>query len=195
MSQKIRGAASGGGSRYLILGGVRSGKSALAERATERLQSEISHAPAQVHYVATAEARDGEMADRIHRHQFRRPGHWGLIEEPLALAQVLKSQDAPGQILLIDCMSLWVSNLLHAGESRCLREEEAFLDALSVYAGSVVIVSNEVGWGLVGMDPLSRRFADALGSLNQSLAARCDHVWMSVAGLAITLKGQGPPAC
>lgn len=181
--------------RYLILGGVRSGKSVLAEQALQTWTSGPGKEHRAVHYVATAQAGDGEMAERIRHHQARRPSQWGLIEEPLALASVLQSHDEPGQALLIDCMSLWVSNLLHAGEDTPEREQAAFLTALATYSGVVVIVSNEVGLGLVGMDPLSRRFADTLGRLNQSLARRCDHVWMSVAGLPMGLKGEAPPGC
>ena len=87
-------------------------------------------------------------------------------------------------------MSLWVSNLLHAGDALFVREKENFLTALAGYPGSVVIVSNEVGLGTIGMDPLTRRFADELGWLNQALAKKCDRVVLSVAGLAQTLKGE-----
>ena len=168
----------------LILGGIRSGKSSLAERL-------VSEQPDPVVYVATATAGDGEMSERIRRHQRRRPASWGLVEEPVELGSLLNRQAtlSPPPCVLIDCMSLWVSNLLHAGDALFVREKESFLTALSGYPGSVVIVSNEVGLGIIGMDPLTRRFADELGWLNQALAKRCDRVVMSVAGIALTLKG------
>ena len=113
------------------------------------------------------------------------------MEEPVELGSLLNRQAtlSPPPCVLIDCMSLWVSNLLHAGDALFVREKESFLTALSGYPGSVVIVSNEVGLGIIGMDPLTRRFADELGWLNQALAKRCDRVVMSVAGIAQTLKG------
>ena len=168
----------------LILGGIRSGKSSLAERL-------VSEQPDPVVYVATATAGDGEMSERIRRHQRRRPVSWGLVEEPVELGSLLNRQAtlSPPPCVLIDCMSLWVSNLLHAGDALFVREKESFLTALAGYPGSVVIVSNEVGLGTIGMDPLTRRFADELGWLNQALAKKCDRVVMSVAGIALTLKG------
>ena len=133
----------------LILGGIRSGKSSLAERL-------VSEQPDPVVYVATATAGDGEMSERIRRHQRRRPASWGLVEEPVELGSLLNRQAtlSPPPCVLIDCMSLWVSNLLHAGDALFVREKESFLTALSGYPGSVVIVSNEVGLGIIGMDPL-----------------------------------------
>lgn len=169
-------------SHTLVLGGIRSGKSALAE---ERVKA----SGRDVVYVATAAAGDGEMAIRIRRHQQQRPAEWGLVEAPLRLADALWAQDSPEPpAILVDCMSLWVSNLLHAGEEVFRSERAAFLKALACYPGPVVIVSNEVGLGTIGMDPLTRRFCDELGWLNQDLAAHCDSVLMSVAGLSMSLK-------
>ncbi|EKF75514.1 hypothetical protein A11A3_04119 [Alcanivorax hongdengensis A-11-3] len=170
----------------LVLGGIRSGKSSLAERL-------VSQQPAPVVYVATATAEDGEMSDRIRRHRRRRPPSWGLVEEPVALGALLARQALldPVPCVLIDCMSLWVSNLLHAGDTAFVRERDSFLAALERYPGRVVVVSNEVGLGIIGMDPLTRRFGDELGWLNQSLARRCEQVVLSVAGLPQVLKG--PP--
>ncbi|MCG8394001.1 MAG: bifunctional adenosylcobinamide kinase/adenosylcobinamide-phosphate guanylyltransferase [Pseudomonadales bacterium] len=171
-------------SKSLILGGVRSGKSSLAETL-------VADQSDPVVYVATATAGDGEMSDRIRRHQLRRPSHWGLVEEPVELGRLLSRQAtlSPPPCVLIDCMSLWVSNLLHAGDTVFVRERDNFLAALGRYPGNVVIVSNEVGLGIIGMDALTRRFADELGWLNQSLAKKCDRVVLSVAGMAQTLKG------
>lgn len=168
----------------LVLGGIRSGKTALAERLASNT------ANSSVVYLATATAGDDEMRARIQRHQQQRPADWGLEEEALALGQVLaryaQTQSAP--CLLVDCMSLWLSNLLHAGEETFARERKAFLEQVSRYPGELVIVSNEVGLGTIGMDPLTRRFADELGWLNQSLARVSDKVVMSVAGLPMVLK-------
>lgn len=166
----------------LVLGGIRSGKTGLAE-------SIVARAP-DVVYVATATAGDDEMAQRIRRHQHSRPAHWGLVEEPLALGGVLEQQGMAGSppCVLVDCMSLWLSNLLHGGDQVFQRERRAFLAALEKYPGAVVIVSNEVGLGTIGMDALTRRFCDELGWLNQSLASLCDRVLMSVAGLPLELK-------
>lgn len=168
----------------LVLGGIRSGKSALAE---QRIQEHGGP----VVYVATATIDDLEMQERVRLHQLHRPSQWWLEEEPLALGSVLRSKALmnPAPSLLIDCMSLWVSNLLHAGDEVFTRERDGFLTALVRYPGHVVIVSNEVGLGIIGMDPLTRRFADELGWLNQALAKRCDEVMLSVAGIAQTLKG------
>lgn len=167
----------------LVLGGIRSGKTALAES--------LAAGWSQATYVATATAGDAEMAARIARHQAGRPGHWGLVEEPIHLAQVLDGQErlAPPPGLLIDCMSLWVSNLLMAGDGTFRAERDGFLEAVSRYPGPVAIVSNEVGLGTIGMDPLTRRFADELGWLNQALARRCQRVVLSIAGLPQVLKG------
>lgn len=170
--------------KTLVLGGIRSGKSAQAEQiADESGQTVI--------YLATAAAGDEEMARRIRLHQGRRPSTWGLVEEPLGLAQTLAAEGAKPEppCVLIDCMSLWLSNLLHAGEVVFQRERQQFLAGLAVYPGPLVIVSNEVGLGIIGMDPLTRQFADQLGWLNQHLGARCDRVMMTLAGQVLMLKG------
>ncbi len=170
-------------SRTLVLGGIRSGKTAMAETLA-------ADSGCDVLYVATATVGDDEMAQRVQRHVASRPPHWGLVEAPLQLADVLSaaaSKPVP-PFLLVDCMSLWISNLLFAGEETFGREREAFLEAVGRYPGSLAIVSNEVGLGTIGMDPLTRRFCDELGWLNQALADTCDRVVMSVAGLPLWLK-------
>lgn len=166
----------------LVLGGIRSGKTALAEQWAAAAQPVV--------YVATATAGDDEMAARIRRHQRQRPADWGLIEAPVELGEAVRtaSQTPAPPCLLIDCMSLWLSNLLHAGDEVFQREREGFLAALTDYPGAIVVVSNEVGLGTIGMDPLTRTFCDELGWLNQTLASTCDRVVMSVAGLPLTLK-------
>lgn len=172
----------------LVIGGIRSGKTALAEKMASEL---ASAAGLQIAYVATAAALDEEMSVRIKRHQQARPSHWLLSERQVQLAAAVGEfaimPEPP--VLLIDCMSLWISNLLHAGKPIFERERQAFLSAMPSYPGAMVIVSNETGLGVIGMDALTRRFCDELGWLNQALAERCDRVVMSIAGLDLVLKG------
>lgn len=171
-------------SHTLVLGGVRSGKTALAEK-----QAEATAQP--VVYVATATAGDDEMAHRIRQHQATRPETWGLVEEPLNLARVLRDHgtNRPAPCLLIDCISLWLSNLLHTDDEQLQMQRHDFLQQIDAYPGPLIVVSNEVGLGTIAMDPLTRQFCDELGWLNQALAQRCDRVLMSVAGLPLVLKG------
>lgn len=165
----------------LILGGVRSGKSAYAER-----QAQASGQA--VHVIATATAGDAEMATRIVAHRQRRPAHWTTHEVPLQLADALGIWATPERCLLVDCLGLWVSNLLHAGETTFATERQALLDLLPTLPGRILLVSNEVGWGLVPTNALARRFADELGWLNQTVASRCRRVVLLAAGLPLTLK-------
>ncbi len=165
----------------LVLGGVRSGKSAYAERVC--LASGLSPI-----YLATAEARDAEMAARIEQHQARRGATWRSLEAPLALTEALGMLASPRAIVLADCLTLWLSNLLEAG-----REPEAEADrlvaALPALAGPVVFVSNEVGLGIVPDNALARRFRDEAGRLNQRIAEAADRVVFVAAGLPLVLKG------
>lgn len=180
--------------KHLVLGGARSGKSRYAEQLA--IDSGLA-----VTYIATAEARDGEMQQRIIHHQQRRPTNWGLVESPLDLAQTLMEHAAPQRCLLVDCLTLWLSNLIFAGQAwqdaeagqplRCPRfhqEMQALLTTLPDLPGKVVLVSNEVGWGIVPMHPVSRLFADEQGRLNQQIAARCQQVTLVAAGLPLVLK-------
>jgi len=178
----------------LILGGARSGKSALAER--------LAAASGQrVVYIATAEARDGEMAARIAHHRARRPAAWGLVEEPLALAATLRRLAAPDTCLLVDCLTLWLSNLLFQGDAArqaeagenpgcplLAGETAALVDTLPQLPGRVLLVSNEVGWGIIPLGALSRLFSDEQGRLNQRVAAVSTHVTLVAAGLPLMLK-------
>jgi adenosylcobinamide kinase / adenosylcobinamide-phosphate guanylyltransferase len=164
----------------LILGGARSGKSRYAERLVEAAGSGGT-------YCATAEAGDAEMARRIATHRARRGPFWHTVEAPLALAPVIASEAASDHPLLIDCLTLWLTNLLLAGKP--VDEETAALcTALRLADGPVVLVANEVGMGLVPETPLGRRFRDAAGRLNQELAALADRVVFVVAGLPLMLK-------
>ena len=169
--------------RTLILGGARSGKSALAERLAGDSGREVV-------YVATAQAHDDEMRDRIAHHRERRPAHWRSVEEPLALAETLCLQARGDRCLLVDCLTLWLSNLLiDPDPPRFERERDALLDLLPNLPGQLLLVSNEVGLGIVPMGALSRRFVDEAGRLHQALATHCERVLFVTAGLPIALKG------
>ncbi len=169
--------------RTLILGGARSGKSRLAERLA--LDSGMS-----VTYIATAQAQDSEMAARIAEHRARRPAQWTSVEEPLALAAALRQHAAPGRCLLVDCLTLWLTNLLLQPDPATFAcERTALLAALPELPGKIVLVSNETGMGIVPLGELTRRYCDEAGWLHQELAARCDEVLLTVAGLPLTLKG------
>ena len=164
----------------LVLGGARSGKSRYAEQLVEG-------AAACGTYCATAEAGDAEMAERIAAHQARRGPFWRTVEAPLALALTIAAEAVPERPLLVDCLTLWLSNLLIAG--RAPDEETRRLSGgLREAAGPVVLVANEVGMGLVPETPLGRRFRDAAGWLNQDMAALADRVVFVAAGLPLVLK-------
>lgn len=167
----------------LILGGARSGKSALAEKLAAESGLPVT-------YVATAQPRDGEMDERIAHHRARRPAHWGCVEEPLALAATLRQHARPGQLLLVDCLTLWLTNLLLAEDGDAFeRERAALLDTVPALPGELLLVSNEVGLGIVPVGELSRRFVDEAGRLHQALAGVCDRVIFVAAGLPLVMKG------
>lgn len=163
----------------LVLGGARSGKSRYAERLVTGL-------PAPWLYVATAEALDDEMAERIAHHRARRDEGWTTVDAPRDLASALRS--APASAILIDCLTLWLTNVMLGGGD-VAREQEALLDALAQADVPVVAVSNEVGLGIVPENALARAFRDAQGRLNAAVAERADRVVFMAAGLALTLKG------
>jgi len=168
--------------KQLILGGVRSGKSRLAEE--HALASGLA-----VTLIATATADDEEMRQRILHHQQRRPEAWALVEEPLALAAVLRAHAAPERCLLVDCLTLWLTNLLCGDDPRRLEvERDALLDVLPELPGRIILVGNETSMGIVPHGELTRRFCDEAGRLHQELARRCDRVILTVAGLPLVLK-------
>ena len=170
--------------RELILGGARSGKSRLAER----LAGESGLA---VTYIATSQAHDGEMAARIAHHRVCRPANWGLVEEPTELARTLREQAAAGRCLLVDCLTLWLTNLLLLDDPQRLAvERDALLACLGELPGRIILVSNETGLGVVPLGELTRRYVDEAGWLHQALAERCQRVLFSVAGLPMVLKGE-----
>lgn len=165
---------------HLVLGGARSGKS----RHAEAIVLSTGHEPV---YVATGQAGDAEMAARIEAHQARRGARWRLVEEPLNLPQALSREAGPSRTVLVDCLTLWLTNLMLA-ERDFETESEALAAALAAADGPVVMVSNEVGQGLVPMNAMARAFVDAAGALHQRLAAQCDVVELVVAGLPLRLK-------
>lgn len=166
---------------HLVIGGARSGKSSFAER--QALECGLA-----VTYVATSEVRDAEMAERIVHHRNRRPAGWATVEEPLRLADALSRVAAPDRCLLVDCLTLWLTNAM-LGERES--EIDLFLDILPGLPGRILLVSNEVGWGIVPENALARRFRDEQGRLNQRVAALADEVTLVAAGLPLALKSAG----
>ncbi|HEY7666354.1 MAG TPA: bifunctional adenosylcobinamide kinase/adenosylcobinamide-phosphate guanylyltransferase [Xanthobacteraceae bacterium] len=173
-------AAAGDARLTLVLGGARSGKSRYAESLI------TARAPPWI-YVATAEPGDDEMAQRIAAHRARRNAGWQTIEAPHDLAGALAGADARAN-LLVDCLTLWLSNRM-LGEADLDAQVGRLEEVLARRGGTTVLVSNEVGSGIVPDSPLGRRFRDAQGNLNQRLAARCDRVVLVVAGLPLVVKG------
>ncbi|MBI1171486.1 bifunctional adenosylcobinamide kinase/adenosylcobinamide-phosphate guanylyltransferase [bacterium] len=167
----------------LVVGGARSGKSRLAERL-------VTGSGLRRHYIATAQAWDDEMRARIAAHQTDRGAHWVTHESPRDVAPVL-AQLGAGDVVLVDCATLWLTNVLLA-EADIASESAAFLAALTRCAAPVVIVSNEVGWGIVPDNALARAFRDHQGRLNQQIAAEAQLVLGVMAGLPMALKGQLP---
>ena len=165
-----------------VLGGARSGKSSWALEYTEKHYDSYM-------FLATAEVMDEEMADRVRLHKEVRGPKWQLREEPLEIAQVLETDVAGVEAVLIDCMTIWLSNvLLKQGEKKVPVYRNRLIEALAQTKASVIIVSNEVGTGIVPEHPLGRQYRDMAGFLNQQLAAAADKVVMTVAGLPIFLK-------
>jgi adenosylcobinamide kinase/adenosylcobinamide-phosphate guanylyltransferase len=181
----------------LILGGARSGKSALAERLARESGRDVI-------YIATSRTGDGEMSARIRQHRARRPAHWHTVEEPLLLADAIGRACTAQSVVLVDCLTLWLTNLMLEGASEAPAigefalppvfdaQRDALLALLDAgLPGELLLVSNEVGMGIVPMGALARRFADEAGRLNQAVAARAGRVILVAAGLPLTLKG--PP--
>ena len=171
----------------LVLGGARAGKSAFAERLAGQYK--------RVLFIATAEGRDEEMRERIARHKAARAKHWETLEEPVRLAAALSKRTGGYDAVLLDCLTLWVSNLLTteppASPETIAVEPQGLLDAYERGTASWIVVSNEVGLGVVPPSELGRLYRDALGKVNQRFAARADNVYLLVAGLALDLKALG----
>jgi len=181
---------------HLVLGGARSGKSRFAEQAAIDSAKDVI-------YIATATIYDDEMQQRINRHIDDRPSHWLTIEEPLLLAQALQQHSTEDNCILVDCLTLWLTNVLMAeqDQSADMKQEDTaqgqgfleqykaeLLTTLASLPGQVILVSNEVGQGIVPMGELSRRFVDEAGWLHQDIARIAQHVTLVVAGLPMQLK-------
>lgn len=169
----------------LILGGARSGKSRFAE-------SLLANKPGDARlYLATAEARDAEMAERIARHRTDRGSAWITIEEPLEIAPIIQRECSQGRYVLVECLTLWLNNLMEAGRD-VATETSRLCAALPQRgsAGGAVLVSNEVGLGIMPMNALARAFCDEAGRLNQRIAACADSAYFIAAGLPLKLKGE-----
>ena len=163
----------------LVLGGARSGKSRHAEALIEAY-------PAPWSYIATAQAHDEEMRERIAMHRSRRPAGWETFDAPLALAEAIAGEPA-GRPILVDCLTLWLTNLILA-ERDTEAAREALLAACGCVSGPLVLVGNEVGLGIVPENALARRFRDEAGRLHQALAVRAGRVVFMVAGLPMQVK-------
>ncbi|BEH11537.1 bifunctional adenosylcobinamide kinase/adenosylcobinamide-phosphate guanylyltransferase [Geobacter sulfurreducens subsp. ethanolicus] len=166
-----------------ITGGARSGKSRLAEELAARRGAPLG-------YLATGSAGDGEMAERIARHRTRRGDSWTTIEEPLALAESLAAHDGRFAAILVDCVTLWLSNLLFSLDdpARVLKEVELLTRTFSTLRTPLIIVSNEVGMGIVPENRLARQFRDLAGEANERIAAAADEVYVTFSGLPLRLK-------
>ena len=169
----------------LIIGGARSGKSRYAEQQALQAQS----GGQTVTYLATSEARDDEMRERIAHHRQRRPADWRTVEEPRQLAEALRREAAADRCLLVDCLTLWLTNVLLDESLVCAAEVDRLVAELPTLPGRILLVSNEVGWGIVPENALARRFRDEQGRLNQRIAEIADQVTLVAAGLPMRLKG------
>ena len=166
------------GVKELVLGGARSGKSAYAQR-----RAAASGLPVTV--IVTGTAGDAEMAGRIAHHRATRPADWRVVEAPRALAAALRAEAAAGRCLIVDCLTLWLMNVIGADFAA---ERQALLEALPDLPGEVLFVANEIGLGIVPLGEETRRFRDEAGRLNQDLAAACERATFVAAGLPLPLK-------
>jgi len=168
--------------KQLILGGMKSGKSRLAESLAKETNKKII-------YIATSTANDKEMLSRVKKHQEFRPADWLTIEEPVKLADTLKNNANKETCILIDCLTLWLTNLLMQEDDSLENEISNLLKVLPDLPGDIIFVSNETGLGIIPMGDLTRRFCDEAGLLHQNIAELCDRVVFTVAGLPHVLKG------
>jgi len=169
--------------KTLILGGVRSGKSRLAEKLAQQTGKKLI-------YIATATAADQEMQDRIDTHRAQRNEHWTVVEQAYSIGAVLNQFSAAENCILIDCLTLWISNLLMCENPEYLKQQrEALINAVSNFNGCLFMVGNETSMGIIPSGELTRRFGDEAGTLHQTVAKLCDRVILTVAGLPLVLKG------
>ncbi len=168
---------------YFITGGARSGKSAFAEKLASTLKGKRA-------YIATAQALDAEMAARIEKHRNDRGSLWDTYEEPLAVAELLEKLSSKYDVALLDCLTLWLSNIMARvaddGDVRVRSEE--LVSAIQNFKGSCIVVSNEVGLGIVPDNPLARKFRDYAGMLNQKIAHAADEVYFTASGIPMKIK-------
>lgn len=170
---------------FFITGGARSGKSAYAEKLAASFAGRRA-------YLATAQALDPEMAEKIDRHRKNRDGMWDTYEEPLAVAELLRTLSDRGQyqVVLLDCLTLWLSNVMaHTdGDGAVIIRSEELVNAIKIFNGSCIVVSNEVGLGIVPDNPLARKFRNFAGMLNQQVARAADEVYFTASGIPMRLK-------
>jgi adenosylcobinamide kinase/adenosylcobinamide-phosphate guanylyltransferase len=168
--------------KSLVLGGVRSGKSRYAGELARELGGPVT-------LIATGTALDEEMQERIEAHRRSRSADWRVIEEPTRLAAALIAAARPDRVVIVDCLTLWLTNLLCGEDPEALRREQlGLLETLPTLPGHCVMVANEVSLGIVPVNELARRFCDEAGTLHQALAACCDRVVFMVAGLPLIVK-------
>ncbi len=170
--------------KQLIIGGVRSGKSRLAQEYAKTWQTRTN---GEVIVIASAESTDGAMAKRIAHHKNHRPPQWTLIETRFDLPQALIDSSRSDNLVLVDCLTLWLSNI-QLSDRIWRQEKQALLEALAQLPGEVVLISNEVGQGVVPLGELSREFVDESGWLHQSLTKQVDKVTVAIAGLPLVIK-------
>ncbi len=170
-------------SAHLVIGGARSGKSRFAQAFAE------AHA-GEVRLIVTAEILDEEMRERVAKHRAERPSHWHVTEAPIDLPEAIERLARPGALVLVDCLTLWLSNILCTQPDTLAQRVDALCAAIASAQGQLLLVSNEVGWSIVPENKLARLFRDEQGRLNQRAAAICDEVTLVAAGLPLKLKGQ-----
>ena len=168
--------------KILILGGARSGKSHYAETLAMKSNKEVI-------YLATAKVLDNEISERVKQHRLDRLQHWQTIEEPIKLADTLRQWSSAERVILVDCLTMWVNNLLTENNPGLMKKElDKLISQLAEFAGTIIFVSNEVGMGIIPMGELSRLFVDETGRLHQRLAQQADQVILMVAGLPHQIK-------
>lgn len=185
-----------GAKLIIVLGGARSGKSSFAEKIASTLSEKVM-------YIATAIAADDEMIRRVALHKKNRPNHWNTVEEPLEIMKVIEKWDGKVDVILIDCLTLWISNVMHAccneNESLSWSEKEIIIldevkkiaDLILKAKSTYIIVSNELGLGIVPDNQLARVFRDVAGYANQILAQHAEEVYLTVAGIPVEIKSIG----
>lgn len=169
--------------KTLVLGGIKSGKSRYAETLAKQAKTSIA-------VIATAQALDTAMAERIIRHQQARPENWLVLEEPLYLARALGSLQDKAALVIVDCLTLWLTNLLEQQNEDLLQKElKAFTRAVGDFKNALILVGNETSMGIIPMGEVTRRYCDEAGLLHQKLAGICDEVVLMAAGIPLVLKG------